>query len=148
MKRVRPRDAIDGSPDSHAEQQDVGDDAQSRSETGYHCACTNCLDEQDEREDAHDVVVAAEGCEVWDAEVVDPDDEDGEVDGEDPEKEKEDGGGVACEVEGGEVAAGVVVGGCQVGVAGGADAGCELDDAENEVGELVWDDGCDEKDED
>lgn len=69
-----------------------------------------------------------------DRQIVYPDNEDGEIDGKNPEHQDEDGMGVIVEI-------GVGVGASLFGESKGASAGCYLDEARNKIRKLVWNSG-------
>lgn len=90
VEHVGVGDAVDGGVDGDEEVEDAGEVAETGCYARDHLAAGQGFDEQDEGHDGEDVVVGGEGGEPVDGEVVDPDDENGEVDGEDPEHEDED----------------------------------------------------------
>ena len=87
VQDVGVRDAVDGCVDGQSEEEHVCDEAQAARQAGDHVACAHRLDDEDVGHDGEDVVVRGKGGEPVDGEVVDPDDEDREVDGEDPKHE-------------------------------------------------------------
>ena len=99
MKIVRIRDTVKGSARSQTQKKDFGDKAGSGADLRDHAAGAQRLDEQDVRHDGGDVVVGGERCEPVHGEVADPDHEDREVDGQDPEHYCENGMRVIVEVE-------------------------------------------------
>ena len=137
MEHIRVRDAVDGGEQREGEEQERGGVA-GRVGCGArdHFAARQGLAQEDEGHDAEDVVVRRKGRQPVHGEVVNPDDEDGAVDGEQPEHEDQDGVGVVVEV-------GVGGGTGLAGEAEGFGAGGELDEAGDEVGELVCDEGRD-----
>lgn len=111
------------------------------SDSGRHVPRTHNLHKQHERQHSEQVVMRAEGRQPVNGDVVDPDDEHGHVDGQYAEHKDENGGGVVVEI----------IVGAGAGVAGEAqrpDAGAELYNREDHVGELVRNEGCDQQEED
>lgn len=85
VQGVSVRDAVDGGVDGEEEEEDVGDVASAGGEAGDHFAAGEGLDEDEVGHYGEDVVVRGEGGEPVHGEVVRPDEEDHDVDGEDPD---------------------------------------------------------------
>ena len=134
VQAVSIRDSVDGGIKRNGKEKDVchKTHAHATGHAGHHVARTERFDEQDIRHDAGDVVVRGEWGEPVDGEIVDPYDEDGNVDWEDPQHQ--DDQRMRVVVERGRRGTPRFPGETQ-----GAHARRELHDAEDHVGELVGD---------
>ena len=72
----------------YSEQTQISHPSRPRSESRDHFSAGQGFDEDEVGHDGEDVVVGGKGSEPVDGEVADPDEEDGDVDGENPEHEE------------------------------------------------------------
>ena len=87
MQRVRIRNAVNGCVNSDNEEESVGDVPRPRGNARDHFPAGEGLDEDEVGHYGQDIMVGGERGEPVDGEVVDPNEEDRDVDREDPDHE-------------------------------------------------------------